>query len=75
MPQTPNRLALEVIGDIGDDNARAEEQARLQAQCCLVMQDCLPPMRSDIFWQHHRNDVMRMLAAHQINIGQQRRYQ
>ena len=62
----------QMLRQIQDRHARAEEQRCLQAQRHLIMQQVLPPVGHDKFRHDHRQRILRMTQVHRVNLGQQR---
>src|SRR4029077_15999725 len=58
-PSTNTRGSVfEVVRDRGDDGALAEEQAALEEQRALVVEELAPPVAHDELRQHHGDDVV-----------------
>ena len=55
-----------------DDRARTEQQARLERECALIVQQLFPPSIDDELGEDHRRVVVGMLRAQLVEEGQQR---
>src|SRR6266487_1291019 len=64
------RSASQVLRQVQDRYARAEQQCRLQAQRHLVMQQVFPPVGHDKFRHDHRQGILRIALMHRINISE-----
>ncbi len=62
IPLAVSRL-LEVIGDVGDDDARATVEGEFEAQSGLVVQQPLPPVGCDELGQDDRHRRAGILVA------------
>jgi hypothetical protein len=49
-----------VVGDVGDHDARGEEESCFQAECALVVQ--FPPVADDVFGDEHADGRMAIVT-------------
>src|SRR5438105_635508 len=56
----------------GHHHARLEQQARLQPQCTLVVQQLFPPMPHDVLGDEDGDHVARTLAAPGADVVEER---
>src|SRR5919202_4441480 len=66
------RRGAKVVGHIGDDHAGVEEQAGLQPQGGLVVQQVLPPVARHVLRQQDDQRVVGVTLVDRVDVRQQR---
>jgi hypothetical protein len=61
-----------VVGHVRHDRVGASEEAQLEAQAGLVVQEVLPPVARDDLGEHHQHRPPRVLRLQRVEVAQER---
>jgi len=68
-------LPATMVWHVGHHSAGSEERTCLEPERGLVVQQALPPVLRYKLRQHHRDQVVRILAIHRVYVGKQGRHE